>query len=864
MSEKRIMFENGSELIRTDFHLHTKVDKTFVYDDADDKYIKSYVDALSATRIHVGVITNHNSFDEGEYKALRKEARKKEIHLLPGVELGVKEGASAIHALFVFNPDEWLADGRNYISDILTTLFAGVDTVSSQHCEKDMNTCLEYVSKMNKDFFVVMAHVEQDKGLWKECKGAVITPMSKQPLFRKHVLAFQKVRTRDLASKVSSWMGYNIANVEGSDPKKIEEIGKGEECYLKLGSFSFSAIKYALRDYGERVFSEISQINHGYIKGVKYIGGKLDGQIFRPSPELNTLIGIRGSGKSSIIESIRYSLEIEPSTADKGYKADLVKSVLGSGGEVELEIVDKNGKHYTINRIYGETASVSDDTGGNVLVPVAAILQNPMYFGQKDLALTRQGYELELLNKIIGEKVNDISQGMSQVEDEIAEAIEKYSKVAEIPDLISDLTAKNAELNHKLKVYKEKGVDEKLKKQTACNDDLVKLKSVYQTLSDILSSFEIAFEGIDYDVVSLKGYNSEFNSEVFTKAEESISNAVSAIKKIEKSKEELKQQINNLKSTIASLEDKIASLKEEFAQIKREIKDENVDIESYIEYKKQLSENLSKIESLNEKLKQKDSLKSDIKKLFTKRNELLRRRYEDYKKEISDINQRQSQLSVDIEFKGNSALFEEALKTEFKGTRLTEQKYKEIVESFSDFSAIVEDYYYGSGERLQKICGNSYHAVAEKISNGYREYIKIETPNTINIFYHGKPLSKHSLGQRASALVLFILSQRSSDIVIIDQPEDDLDNQVIYEELIQTIKTEKPNIQFIFATHNANIPVLGDAERVVAVEINHDIEKISMEQGSIDSPETHKRIVDIMEGGEEAFKKRNEIYSSWD
>ena len=113
-------------------------------------------------------------------------------------------------------------------------------------------------------------------------------------------------------------------------------------------------------------------------------------------------------------------------------------------------------------------------------------------------------------------------------------------------------------------------------------------------------------------------------------------------------------------------------------------------------------------------------------------------------------------------------------------------------------------------------------------------------------------------------MVLFILSQRSSDIVIIDQPEDDLDNQVIYEELIQTIKTEKPNIQFIFATHNANIPVLGDAERVVAVEINHDIEKISMEQGSIDSPETHKRIVDIMEGGEEAFKKRNEIYSSWD
>lgn len=51
--------------------------------------------------------------------------------------------------------------------------------------------------------------------------------------------------------------------------------------------------------------------------------------------------------------------------------------------------------------------------------------------------------------------------------------------------------------------------------------------------------------------------------------------------------------------------------------------------------------------------------------------------------------------------------------------------------------------------------------------------------------------NKHSLGQRASALILFILTQHDSDVIIVDQPEDDLDNQVIYEELIQTIKKEK-------------------------------------------------------------------------
>ena len=58
-------------------------------------------------------------------------------------------------------------------------------------------------------------------------------------------------------------------------------------------------------------------------------------------------------------------------------------------------------------------------------------------------------------------------------------------------------------------------------------------------------------------------------------------------------------------------------------------------------------------------------------------------------------------------------------------------------------------------------------------------------------FFPAPRSARHSLGQRASALILFILTQHDSDVIIVDQPEDDLDNQVIYEELIQTIKKEK-------------------------------------------------------------------------
>ena len=117
------------------------------------------------------------------------------------------------------------------------------------------------------------------------------------------------------------------------------------------------------------------------------------------------------------------------------------------------------------------------------------------------------------------------------------------------------------------------------------------------------------------------------------------------------------------------------------------------------------------------------------------------------------------------------------------------------------------------------------------------------------------------MGQRASALILFVLSQKQNDVVIIDQPEDDLDNQTIYQDVIKLIRQMKPCVQFIFATHNPNIPVLGDAELVHACSFTD--EQVSLETGSIDKPTTQKKIINIMEGGKEAFARRKEIYRTW-
>jgi len=127
--------------------------------------------------------------------------------------------------------------------------------------------------------------------------------------------------------------------------------------------------------------------------------------------------------------------------------------------------------------------------------------------------------------------------------------------------------------------------------------------------------------------------------------------------------------------------------------------------------------------------------------------------------------------------------------------------------------------------------------------------------------YRGKALQHHSLGQRASALILFVLSQKENDLIIIDQPEDDLDNQTIYEDVISLIREIKPTVQFIFATHNPNIPVLGDAEGVHACSFSDD--RVQVESGSVDNHQTQQTIIRIMEGGKEAFNRRKEIYQIW-
>lgn len=856
------MFESGLQYVRADFHLHTLKDKEFTYSGESTSFLGDYVSALKNASINVGIITNHNKFDIEEYKAIRKAAKKQDIFILPGVELTVKEGANGIHTLIVFNPEEWLENGNNHIQTFLTAAFATISNPENRNTKSifDLKNVFDQLDAYGRDYFIVFAHVDQNSGLFSECRGGLLESLAGFAPFRHRVLGLQKSRTRDNLGKFEKCCGYLPALVEGSDPKSISDIGKGDRCtYLKIGEYSYAAIKFALQDYRDRVSESVPDNKHGFIESISFQGGKFDGQTIMFSRELNTLIGIRGSGKSSILEAVRYVLGLT-AQMDKDYKESLVKNVFGSGGKATLNVIDKHGKHYSVSRILGERINVLDETGNDLNINPISLFDGVQYFGQKDLSSSAD-HENGLLEKLISGRIGQPSN-LDNCVNELIKTVERLLDVSKIPQQMTEVTTQQTELEHKLSIFEEKGVADKLKKQSGYATDTAKLDAVKNRIDTILRDIRTAFSKNSVVSSALDGYSSDFNKDIFGDVSIVLSSIDAQLAQIGSCIVEIEKQRSGMDDLISCLKERIDSLADEFAEIKREIKDDTLDVDSFVKMTAELQKTKEKLKQLSEEASSKSKIEASFTKATRERNEALLATYNAYKAETERINQNQTELKIEITFKGDREGFKAQLKNDFKGTGISDIKYQAICDSFTDYAAIIEDWIVCDGSKLKGIVTpGEYVKLEDKLRGQYEELLNRQVENKVDIYYHGKLLRQHSIGQRASALILFILTQDDNDIIFIDQPEDDLDNKVIYDEVITAIAQKKPYMQFIFATHNANIPVLGDSERVLVVEFQES--RIDVAQGNIDLDSTHKQIVDIMEGGKEAFDKRQLIYTSW-
>lgn len=110
-------------------------------------------------------------------------------------------------------------------------------------------------------------------------------------------------------------------------------------------------------------------------------------------------------------------------------------------------------------------------------------------------------------------------------------------------------------------------------------------------------------------------------------------------------------------------------------------------------------------------------------------------------------------------------------------------------------------------------------------------------------------------------LLFYVLVDTSSNPLVIDQPEENLDNQTVFNALVLAIKEARKRRQIVIVTHNPNLAVVCDADQVIYAHLDKkDANKVTYECGSIENPAINRRIIDVLEGTRPAFDNRDSKY----
>lgn len=671
-----------------------------------------------------------------------------------------------------------------------------------------------------------------------------------------------------------------MAFINAKDICKPEDLEIKESCcYIKMSRPCFKSFKMAFCDPSSRVklSSDLNQNFYTYIDTISIYGGYLDGMNIEISKHLNTIIGGRGTGKSTLLEIIRYALGIEPKSKEaKKDIEELMKSNFGSDSRIEM-IISTNkyqGKKYKIIRRYAKPIVIEDmETNKVSNLLIENIIPKIEIYGQNEILdlIKDDNSKLQILDRFFPDDDNykeSKNEILKKLKDNATELNELYdnkdtneSDINRLPRLIEQE-----------KFYKEIGIEEKAKILTNNKKEETRIDELLKNIDEHNIDVESITSNIDEDftkdiinkdeIMQISNLVEEFNNDANEKVKAIINNKQQLELKIKKIKQDLlkkheeeNDKINKEINMIPDMQGKTAQeLLNEYLKIIKDIE--------IIKPKENLNNNYLK--SIAKKEEERKNLLEKLAKVKDEHNDEMR-------KIVKKINNKQLKNKVKIEvYKEKNR--SELIKFLVKKDGLAE-KGLEWINDVDEFS--IESFI------------NSLQGGKESLLNEYRKYgltegkaeiiakisrkeiyeiqcIELKDIIDIQLYIEGKSefksLSKLSKGQQCTA-ILYILLLENVDPLIIDQPEDNLDNSFISSDLIDVLRENKMKRQFIFATHNANIPVFGDSECIIVMEEEkgHGINK-DENIGSIDDKNVCDCVINILEGGKNAFEMRKEKY----
>jgi len=708
-----------------------------------------------------------------------------------------------------------------------------------------------------------------------------------------------------------------IPIIYASDSHHFSQIGNPNKIsYIKMGMLSIESLYEAFHypDTRIRFINNLPSIKPPRLKGIRIIGKESDDKSFFKnivlgfSENLSCIIGPRGCGKSAIIDSIRYSMGYNRTLGEidkvKDQVIDRQKNTLQES-RIEILFEKVDGVTHKVLATYDEKeeyVSVVHDLDGNSLSITDVE-------GSGEYPLNLYGWnELELLGenpKSQRDNLDRFIKDLSQLKQERAnqyfllqenyntchhqlEILEKYFdpslqktsfiRLKEFEKEYDKLNTPEIEatfklldsINHKLSFIDKLKLqietsntqlaniplvkfDTLLEKQKGekewCSEELLKRLNIKE-YNDLAIRYKTELSG------KLQGYLqilhetrndlekelSSANKNIKDKVGDNVSISADLRNNAKKRFDAATEQFESYKNELVHLDELLSTRREIIKSIK------SLNDQIFATRNREISNIISKIQLVEDsnfrislKLEQ-DNDRSDLLEYIQSNNHNISMPGQWKRKRIPELISNKLtpfQLSESL-YTQDASAFINAMEIDGEEFSIDDKYAANYVSANKPFEEITDlgviRYHIDKMDSIMQI---------EQIPFDDKFYIQL----------NDRPIQYCSPGQRCSAM-LPIVTLTSDAPIIIDQPEDNLDNRLVSRAIFKILSKLKESRQIILATHNPNILVSGDSEQVIVLKSNGEVEDF----GSIDKQSIVKNIIELMEGGKEAFERRRKKY----
>jgi energy-coupling factor transporter ATP-binding protein EcfA2 len=837
----------GSEWRIWDLHFHTPASYDYKNKAVTNEEI---IDSLASNNVSVVAITDHHIIDVARIKQLQSLGVNKNITVLPGIEFCSELGGSeSIHFIAIF-PE--YAD----IETIWTKLQGQCNLTAADIQEKgEERICCEFVKTCNHIIDlggIITIHAGKKSNTIESIKNNLLV---KQELKQNLLSTFRPILD---IGKPEDEIGYkehvfpeikfSLPIILCSDNHNINEYSTKNKTWIKSDP-TFDGLKQIIYEPEGRVRIQVDNPTFDIEKS-PFTQIKIpqqtqvfsdDNDVFFAPTELPlnsslvSIIGGRGTGKSVLINYLSAAFCKNPQSDKYNLKTDIVISRRASINETAKEF------------------KVSD----NPNVPFMYIAQSQI----KDLVQDKTKFSKNIL-ETIGVS-NDYSLPSDYVK-KSEDAINEYFRIIKIINTNgTSAEEKEEQIRKEIKKYSEfiaNITSEQNKTRLEGYKNKIGKLNTIQDYKNQLQQFNLSISKFEQDSnKQIADWNQRFNSwkidipvidvqeQIKYIQEIFLPKFDAAAAKIQKDIDDTKNEFKDYKGDLSTLLSNVSGYQNQISELGKQLEIISQEKTKYHKVTTELFKNLG------------EEIRSSVEaysSLIEKQWESFKGKEGDKKKELLDIILKED-LAVKVSINFNTTRMYNLLLEKLDGRSYNEDKLKKLlrIETIDDFYDFI----------CQRTANNVFNKeirddlrgrVLELFFKRYTAFISHNVDVTLN----GKPINKLSYGQQGTIyLRLQIAANLYSETIIYDQPEDDLDNSFITSELIAIFKKIKQYRQIIIVSHNANLVVNADSEQVIIAKNDDGI--LSYMSGALEDPDINKAVCQILEGGKNAFEKREQKYS---